>query len=104
VPTCVVTATPEVARRAAQTFWLRKWRTGFRVFALSGIACLIATIIWLVALFGWQRAALAVPATILTLMVAMEGGSLLGFPRALARAAVEGNSSEVQVENDGNNN
>src|SRR5436190_17728998 len=55
----MVTASPEIARRAGRAFWIRKWRTGFGVFSLGAIACVIATIIWMVALFGPARAPLA---------------------------------------------
>ena len=101
MPTCMVTASPEIARRAGRAFWIRKWRTGFGVFSLGAIACVIATIIWMVALFGPARAPLGVPATILAMMIVLESGWLFGVPRALARAASGGKTSEVNVEDDG---
>lgn len=97
----MVTASPEVARRAGRTFWLRKWRTGFGLFVLGGIACVIATIIWLIALFGPERAPLGVPAILLVMMLGLESTLLFGLPRSLARAARGGKSSEVSVEDDG---
>ena len=96
----MVSASPEIARRAGRAFWIRKWRTGFGVFSLGAIACVIATIIWMVALFGPARAPLGVPATILAMMIVLESGWLFGVPRALARAASGGRTSEVNVEDD----
>lgn len=64
--------------------------------------CVIATIVGMVALFGWQRAPLGVPATILCMMIAVESVSFFfGVPRRLARSASGRNASEVHVEDDG---
>lgn len=101
MPSCVVNASPAIARRAGRAFWLRKWRTPFGLFALGSIMCVIASLTWMVAVFGWERAPLGVPVTILAMMIVLESNSFLGVPRALARAASGGNSSEVHVEDDG---
>jgi hypothetical protein len=101
LPSCVVNASPDIARRAGRAFWVRKWRTRFGAFALASIICVIATIVWMVALFGWERAPLGVPATVLCMMMVAESVSFFGVPRTLARSASGRNTSEVHVEDDG---
>jgi hypothetical protein len=55
----------------------------------------------MIALFGLKGAPLGVPAILLVMMVGLESTLLFGHPRALARAASGGKTSEVSVENDG---
>jgi hypothetical protein len=66
------------------------------------MACVVGLIIWLNILFGYDKAPLGVPATILAMFVALELGSLIGIPLRLARAARgPGGTFEVQAEDDG---
>jgi len=52
---------------------------GVRRLFLGAIACVIATIIWMMALFGPARAPARVPATILAMMIALESGCSSAF-------------------------